>query len=123
MTNYELMLVANNERADQLLSRVEKVIKELNAQSLKVERLGKKQLGYSIKKQSDGTYFVLNFEMEADGAKPLSDKLRLEEEDLLRHLLIRVEKKAKKGKGKKAVESKVEEDEKEPPKAKVTVVK
>lgn len=120
MTTYELMLAANNEKADQLLGRVEKFIKDANGESVKVERLGKKQLAYQIKKQTDATYFVVNFQAEGEAIKPIWDKLRLEQEDLLRYLLIRKEE--KKGKKKKKVSqvSEVAQEEKEKPK--VTVV-
>lgn len=90
--NYELMLVANVDRADQLLARVEKSLKELNGNSVKVERLGKKALAYEIRKQADATYFRINFAIETESIKPFSDKLRLEQEDLLRYLLIKAHK-------------------------------
>ncbi len=109
MTTYELMFVAVNDKADQLLGRVEKFIKDANGEGVKVERLGKKQLAYQIKKQTDATYFVLNFQAEGEAVKPIWDKLRLEQEDLLRYLLIRKEE--KKGKKKrKVVPSAVELD-------------
>lgn len=117
------MIVAVNDRADQLLSRVEKAVKEASAQNVKVERMGKKQLAYPIKKQVDATYFTLDFEMESEGVKPVSDKLRLEQDDLLRHLLIRVEKKVKKVKKAVEVKEQKEETQKEASeKPKVTVV-
>ncbi len=121
-SNYELMLVAVSDRADQLLTRVEKSVKEVDAVNLKVERLGKKQLAYQIKKQTDATYFVINFEASPAAAKPIWDKLRLEQEDLLRYMLLKkVEKKAsKKSKRADLKKAEVEESQMED-KPKVTV--
>ena len=73
------MLVAVNDKADQLLGRVEKFIKDANGAGARVERLGKKQLAYVIKKQTEATYFVVNFEAEGEAIKPIWDKLRLVE--------------------------------------------
>lgn len=109
--NYELMIAAVNERADQLLGRVEKFIKEANGLNVKIDRLGKKQLAYAIKKQTDATYFLLNFEAEAEAIKPVWDKLRLEQEDLLRYLLLKKENK-KPRKGKRSSFAKASDDKK-----------
>src|SRR3989344_5781667 len=117
--NYELMLVTNTEKGDSLLVRVEKVLKE-SRRNLKVERLGKKTLAYKIKKQADANYYVLSFEAEGSFVKPLTDKLRLEQEDLLRFLLLKnVEKKSHR-KTKKVVEE-VNEEPKDKPKVTVAV--
>ena len=86
---YELMIVANPTGGDALLSRVEKLIKENEKSNLKVDRLGRKKLAYPIKRKTEGEYFVINFEANGDFIKPISDKLRLEQEDLLRYLIIR----------------------------------
>ena len=122
---YELMLVTGVDRADQLLTRVEKSLKELNATAIKVDRLGKKQLAYPIKKHADGVYFLVDFEIPAEAIKPISDKLRLEQEDLLRYLLLKKEKVlATRGKRAKFVEAIQAQEKEETPttKPKVTVV-
>lgn len=125
MTTYELVIVAVNDKADQLLGRVEKSIKEVNGLNVKVDRLGKKQLAYAIKKQTDATYFLLNFEAEAEAIKPVWDKLRLEQEDLLRYLLLKKEnKKPRRIKGKRFVPKGEEvKEEKEKPTVTVAVKK
>lgn|SRR3989344_3428286 len=122
---YELVIVAVNDKADQLLGRVEKSIKEASGANVKVDRLGKKQLAYAIKKQTDATYFLLNFEAEGEAIGPVWDKLRLEQEDLLRYLLIKKEnKKPRARKGKRLVEKEQKvEVEKEKPKVTVAVKK
>ena len=123
--NYELMLVASAEKADQLLTRVEKSLKELGAAGIKVDRLGKKVLAYPIKKHADGVYFLVDFEAGTEAIKPFSDKLRLEQEDLLRYLLLKKEQiSTKKSKRAKSVEASQAQEKEETPttKPKVTVV-
>ena len=79
--------------------------------------MGKKQSEYQIKKQADANYFVLNFDAPGDSVKSFSDKLRLEQEDLLRYLLLR--KKDAKISPDRRIGQKVEEQSAKP---KVTVV-
>ena len=117
---YELMIVATTGGAESLLSRVEKFLKEAEAGDLKVNKLGRKQLAYPIKKQTEAEYIVLNFEAEGVNLKSITDKLRLEQEDLLRYMVISAKAfKPSKRKGKK-VEEVVKVEKKETPK--VTVV-
>ena len=119
------MLVTGVDRADQLLARVEKSLKELAATGIKVDRLGKKALAYSIKKHADAVYFLVDFEIGTEALKPFSDKLRLEQEDLLRYLLLKKEKVlAKKGKKSRSLEAGQPEAKEQTPakKPQVTVV-
>src|SRR3989344_1880414 len=107
---YELMLVTATEKGDLLVSRVEKSVKEIG-NNLKVDKLGKKPLAYTIKKQTD-----------ANVVKQLTYKLKLEQEDLLRYLLLKnVEKKAS-SKKRKVVEVE-EKEQKAKPKKTVAVRK
>lgn len=117
---YELMIVATTGGAESLLSRVEKFLKEAEALDLKINKLGKKQLAYPIKKQTEAEYIVLNFEAEGANLKSITDKLRLEQEDLLRYMVVNAKAfKPSRRKGKK-VEEAVKVEKKEAPK--VTVV-
>ena len=117
---YELMLVATSDKGDSLLTRVEKVNKATEARDLKVDRLGRKTLAYPINKKTDASYFVLNFEAEGASIKPVVDKLKLEQEDLLRYLIVKKQpKKVSKAKVKRAKAS--EEEEKAKPKVTVAV--
>ena len=100
---YELVIVAKVDKSDQLVSRVEKALKDAVATNLKIERLGKKQLAYPIRKQTDANYFVFNFDAEASAIGGFASKLRLEQEDLLRYLIIK--KKQVKIKSKKAAKN------------------
>ncbi len=120
VTKYELLLVSKIDSADALVSRVEKVLKDIDASDVKLEKLGKKTLAYQIKKQTEANYFVFNFHAQGSTISDLGDMLRLEQEALLRYL-ITVEKKRKLRKKVKKAEEKVVE-KKEESKPKVTVV-
>lgn len=86
---YELVIVSKISESDGLLQRVEKVLKDAEATELKVEKLGKKQLAYPIKKQTEADYTMLNFDVVGSAIADLSSMLRLEQEALLRHMLIK----------------------------------
>ena len=69
--NYELMIVSTIKSAGDLQSRVEKTLKDVGAENVKVDKLGKKQLGYAIKKQTEAEYFVFTFGCESNNIKTI----------------------------------------------------
>lgn len=91
--NYELMiLVSPKAEVDPIVSKVEKFLKEVSATSVKVEKLGKKMLSYPIAKQTEGEYVVVNFEAGGEAVGAISKILRLEQEAILRYLIIKTSK-------------------------------
>mgnify|MGYP003394654720 CR=1 FL=1 len=86
---YELMVVGKVEGADSLFDRVEKMLKDADASSLKVEKLGKKQLAYAIKKQTEAEYFLFNFEVDSQAISAFSDMLRLDQDSVLRYVILK----------------------------------
>lgn len=114
---YELLIVSKINDTDGLLSRVEKMLKDASAVDLKMDKLGKKQLAYPIKKQTEADYAVLTFGAEGTVIGNLTDMLRLEQESLLRYLIIK--QKARKASKRKRV---VVEEVKEEKTPKVTVI-
>ena len=105
---YELVIVSKISETEGLLSRVEKTLKDANATEVKIEKLGKKILAYPIKKQTEADYIMLNFEAEGKAIAEISDMLRLEQEALLRYLIVRtkVSKVSKVSKGSKGLRTK-----------------
>ena len=83
------MIVSKISESEGLLSRVEKTLKDANATEVKIEKLGKKLLAYPIKKQTEADYIMLNFEAEGKAIAEISEMLRLEQEALLRHILLK----------------------------------
>ena len=86
---YELMAVLNPKAdTDATAKKIEKFITDAQAQSVKVEKLGRKELAYPIKKQKEADYFLFYFDGSGDGLKGIGDKIRLEQEAVLRYLVI-----------------------------------
>ena len=113
---YELMAVINPKAdADATAKKIEKFIEDAKAQNVKVEKLGRKELAYPIKKQKEADYFLFSFDAEGEGIKGIGDKIRLEQEAVLRYLVI-----AKKAKELAQKQKKVAQQEEEKS-AKVTV--
>ncbi len=114
---YELLIVSKTNDTDGLIARVEKVLGDAQASDVKVDKLGKKQLAYAIKKESEADYTVFMFDAQGAAISDLWDMLRLEQESLLRYLIIK--QKAKKVSKKKKI---IAEEVKEKKTPKVTVV-
>ena len=81
---YELMVIAGADGADET---VEKHLKDLAVKDSKKQSMGRKQLAYPIKKVTEAEYFLWTFEAEGSAVNQLDNKLRLEQELTLRHLL------------------------------------
>ena len=91
--------------------KVEKILADANASAVSTEKLGKKLLSYPIKKQAEGEYFLFNFEAEGEAANNIASTLRLEQDLVLRYLIIRKkESKRRKKHAAKAVETTEEEE-------------
>ena len=86
---YELMVIGKADDGDSLYDKIEKLIKGANASSLAGQKLGKKTLSYPIKKQTEAEYFVFNFEAPGESIKTISDALRLEQEAVLRYMIVK----------------------------------
>lgn len=111
---YELMVIGKGvASADELAKLVEKHLADLSATGSKLEKLGKKTLAYPISRQLEGEYLLWVFEAQGDAIFQLSERLRMDQENILRFLLTKFNPKAS-----KPVRQK---EEKEKPKAKVTV--
>ena len=89
MRLYELVLVAKSSLKDSEQKKLLETIKDW-AKSLKVvkeEAWGQKPLAYSIKHELSGVYHLLHF--EGENIPSDFEKKILQEEKILRHLLLR----------------------------------
>lgn len=124
---YELMVISKTESASEVFDKIAKFLKDADAQVVKSEKLGKKTLAYPIAKQTEGEYFLYSFEADSQVLKGLSDKIRLEQEAILRHLLIKATKPRKESKrpsfAKASEDKHVEEEVKVKPTVTVTTKK
>jgi len=118
---YELMILTKV--GTEAAGKVEKIVKDAAGNSLAVNRLGKKPLSYPLAKQMEAEYTVFNFEAPPDSVKLIVDKLRLEQESILRYLITRAEgiKVSKRAKGAKVSEA-LQKEEGETPRVTVKTV-
>ncbi len=94
MRRYELMLVlrpdAPDDRTQALIDRTTRQIVAAGGQIVKVAPWGRRRLAYPIAHQREGSYHIVVFESPAEAIAELERSLLITEE-VLRHLITRVE--------------------------------
>ena len=94
LRDYELVFIVNPEAEEAVLEaavdNVSQFITGKGGITSEVERWGKRKLTYPIKHFLEGSYVVTRFKMNPVWSKELEASLRISE-DILRHLLIKVE--------------------------------
>ena len=102
MRRYELMLVIRPDVADDksqaLVDRTTRGIASAGGQIVKVAPWGRRRLAYPIDRHREGSYHIILFEAPSDSIVELEHTLLITEE-VLRHLITRVERPAKAGRG------------------------
>ncbi len=110
MRRYELMLVlrpdAPDDRTQAVLEKVTRHIASVDGQILKAAPWGRRRLAYQIDRYREGSYHIIHFEVPPDAITELERTLLITE-DVLRHLVTRVERPLKASHG-KAVDESVE---------------
>lgn len=94
MNKYELTIILEGKttaaKKKAVLESLEKIIKLLEGKIEKAEDWGVKELFHEIKKNKEGLYLHMPFEMNAKSIKPFEVKLKAEE-NILRYLIVRTE--------------------------------
>ena len=120
MRRYELMLVLRpdipDDRSQAIIDRTTRQITASGGQIIKVAPWGRRRLAYPIDRQREGSYHIVIFESPAEAIVELERGLLITEE-LLRHLVTRVERPAKATRREGAEESDLELDGSELPSA------
>ena len=102
MRRYELMLVLRpdipDERNQAIVDRTTRQITASGGQIVKVAPWGRRRLAYPIDRHREGSYHIVIFEAPAESIVELERGLLITEE-LLRHLVTRVERPAKSARG------------------------
>ncbi len=92
LEHYELTYIVPVKFIDDELKKVSDevnaLIKKFNGQITEDYILGRQKLAYPIKKEHQGTYMVVEFDMETEDLKKLNTQLDLMNE-VLRHLIVR----------------------------------
>lgn len=86
MRNYELAYIAHPELDETELKALEERvagwIDTAGGKIVKVDRWGKRRLAYTIEKQTDGHYFIIDVEMPPEAGAVIERDLRLSEQIL-----------------------------------------
>mgnify|MGYP001594646015 FL=1 len=90
MNNYELVVLTRTDYGKKISDDVQKSVGE-KKKIVKVDDWGVKTLAYKIQKQTEGNYFLFALTLEPTEVSPLDESLR-RNENILRHLLVRSEK-------------------------------
>lgn len=98
MRRYELMLVLRpdvaDDRAQAVIDRTTRQVSAGGGQIVKVAPWGRRRLAYQIDRYREGSYHIILFESPADGIVEVERGLLITEE-VLRHLVTRVERPVK----------------------------
>lgn len=96
MKNYEIMFIVRPTLSEEEIKKVaasfEKVLKDNGASDIKVEELGQKELAYEIKDFKSGYYYLMTCSADDDKATKEFDRLALISNDVIRHLITKLEK-------------------------------
>ena len=95
MTKYEIMYIVRPNIEEVAIKQVHenfsKILTDHEAVITESKELGQKQLAYEIKKHNTGYYFLIQLEANNDKAINEFDRLALINEDIIRHLIIKLE--------------------------------
>jgi small subunit ribosomal protein S6 len=114
MRRYELMLVLRpdiaDDRSQAIIDRTTRQITGTGGQIVKVAPWGRRRLAYPIDRHREGSYHIVIFEAPGESITELERGLLITEE-LLRHLVTRVERPVKAGRREGAEEVELEAGE------------
>ncbi len=114
MRRYELMLVLRpdlpEDRVQATLDRITRSISAAEGQLVKVSPWGRRRLAYQIGPYREGSYYIVLFDAPSAAVDEIERGLRITEE-LLRHLVTRVERPAARRSENEAEAAPLEEEE------------
>ena len=95
MRKYEIMFIVKPDLEEASIKKVAEDMKSVletnNAKVLEVKEMGQRDLAYEINKYKTGYYFLFTIETEGLEATKEFDRLSLINENILRHLIVRIE--------------------------------
>lgn len=93
MRRYETIFITPpelpEEEQNEILSKVQSVLANLKGEVIKLEDWGTKKLGYEIRKNSRGHYYLLDFVSQPDVIRELERSLRLNDR-ILKYQTVRI---------------------------------
>ncbi len=95
MKKYEIMFIVKPDLEEENIKKIANSMKEMlesnEAKVLEVKEMGQRELAYEIKKYKTGYYFLFVIETETVTATKEFERLALINENIIRHLIVRVE--------------------------------
>ena len=95
MRKYEVMFIVRPDLEETEIKKVAENMKEVlsskGANVVDFKEMGQRELAYTIKNYKNGYYFLIVAECENDEAIKEFDRVSLINEDVLRHLIVKVE--------------------------------
>ncbi len=95
MRKYEIMFIVKPDLEETAIKQVaqdmKNVLENNNAKVLELKEMGQRDLAYEINKYKTGYYFLFTIETENLNATKEFDRLSLINENILRHLIVKVE--------------------------------
>ena len=95
MKNYEIMFIVRPTLGEDDVKKVVKTFKDIITKNegkvTKEENMGQRELAYEIKDFKSGYYYVFEVEAKSDKAVKEFDRLALINNDIVRHLITKVE--------------------------------
>lgn len=96
MKNYEIMFIVRPDVTEEVLKNTvksfEKVLTDGKAKITLSKELGQKEFAYEIKKFKSGYYYLYNVETNDDTAIKEFDRVARIDENIVRHLVINLDK-------------------------------
>lgn len=96
MKNYEIMFIVRPDVEETVVKNtvktLEKVLTDQKAKITLSKELGQKEFAYEIKKFKSGYYFLYNIEAKDDAAIKEFDRVSRIDENVVRHLVINLDK-------------------------------
>ena len=91
MRNYEGVFIINpdlaNDAAKGVVAQVQELVTKNGGRVDGLQEWGKRRLAYKINKRHEGSYLVLNFQMDSKHTKKFEQALRLNDQ-VIRFLLV-----------------------------------
>ena len=91
LKNYEIVWIIGGDSenlSDESIKKMEETIISNNGDVLNVESMGKRSLAYPIKKNDEGIYFCINFQIDESKIKGLESSISLDQ-SIIRFLLVK----------------------------------
>ncbi len=96
MNKYEMMFIVKSvgegDNSKTVADTYKKIIADLKGKVIEARDLGLKKLAYPIKKEINGYYFVMQFNANNEVINELNRRALIDE-NLIRHLIIKMEEK------------------------------